>query len=66
MELESIDHYDNNAFTYISFPSRKPYSKAINPFHATDSFLYPLKTSENQIASDISGGIKKDQSHEMG
>ena len=27
-------------------------------------FSTPLKTSENQIASDISGGTKKDQSHE--
>ena len=34
----------------------------INPFYATDLFLYPLKTSENQR---FSWGIKRDQWHEM-
>ena len=35
----------------------------MNPFHATDLFLYPLKTSENLW---FSGGIERDQLREMG
>ena len=31
----------------------------INHFHATDLFLHPLKTSENQGFADISGGYRK-------
>ena len=31
----------------------------INPFHATDLFWYPLKTSENQRFSDIFRGYQK-------
>ena len=31
----------------------------INPFHATDLFWYPLKTSENQRFSDIFKGYQK-------
>ena len=36
--------------------------KLFNPFHDTDLFLYPLKTSENFF----SGAIKRDQWHKMG
>ena len=31
----------------------------INPFHATDLLLYPLKTSENQRFSDVFRGYQK-------
>ena len=31
----------------------------INRFHATGLFLYPLKTSENLLFSDVSGGIER-------
>ena len=31
----------------------------INPFHATDLFWYPLKTSENQRFSDVFRGYQK-------
>ena len=31
----------------------------INPFHATDLFRYPLKTSENLWFSDVFGGYQK-------
>ena len=37
-----------------------------NPFHATDLFRYPLETSENQNFLMFSGGIERDQWHEMG
>ena len=30
-----------------------------NPFHATDIFLYPLKTSENLWFSDVFRGVRK-------
>ena len=30
-----------------------------NPFHATDLFLYPLKTSENLWFFDVSMGIER-------
>ena len=30
-----------------------------NSFHATNLFLYPLKTSENQTFSDVFGGYGK-------
>ena len=36
-----------------------------NSFHASGLFLYSLKTSENQKFSDVSGGIERDQWHEM-
>ena len=36
--------------------------KLFNPFHVTDLFLYPLKTSENLF----SGAIKRGQWYEMG
>ena len=32
---------------------------SINPFHATDLFLSPLKTSENLGFSDVPGGIER-------
>ena len=38
----------------------------INPFHDTDLFWYPLKTSENPCFPVFSGGIERDQWHEMG
>ena len=38
----------------------------LNPFHATDLFRYPLKTSENKGFLMFSGGIERDQWHEMG
>ena len=31
----------------------------LNPFHATDLFWYPLKTSENQTFSNVSRGYQK-------
>ena len=31
----------------------------VNPFHATDLFSYPLKTSENQRFSDVFRGYQK-------
>ena len=31
----------------------------INPFRATDLFLYPLKTSENLWISDVFRGYRK-------
>ena len=31
----------------------------INPFQATDPFLYPLKTSENLWFSDVFKGYRK-------
>ena len=33
----------------------------LNKFHATDPFLYPLKTLENQRFFMFSGGIERDQ-----
>ena len=43
--------------------NRNTDTKLINPFHATDLFLYPVKTSENQRFFDFSGGIKRGQWH---
>ena len=37
----------------------------INAFHATDLFLYPLKTLEN-FSDNFSGGVEIDQLHEKG
>ena len=31
----------------------------LNPFHVTDLFRYPLKTSENQRLSDVFRGYQK-------
>ena len=38
-------------------------NSSVNPFHATDSFLYPQKTLET---GRMEGGIEKDQRHEVG
>ena len=38
----------------------------VDPFHATDLFLYSLKTPENQRFSDVSRGTERDKWHEMG
>ena len=38
--------------------------KEVNPFNATDLFLYPLKTPENFLI--FPGGIEKGQWYEMG
>ena len=35
------------------------YIEVINPFHATDLFWYPLKTSENLRFSDVFRGYQK-------
>ena len=37
-----------------------------HPFHATNLFRYPLKTLENKGFLMFSGGIERDQWHEMG
>ena len=34
-------------------------SKVINQFHSTGLFLYPLKTSQNQVFSDIFKGYRR-------
>ena len=39
---------------------------AISPFHATDLLWYPLETSETRGFLMVSGGITRDQWHEMG
>ena len=44
-------------------------AKLANSFHATNLFLYPLKTSENQKTRGFlmfSGGIKREQWHKLG
>ena len=49
-------------FLWISFEFTTPFSvKPIfsNPFHATDLFWYPLKTSENLWFSDVFRGYQK-------
>ena len=38
----------------------------INPFNATGLFLYPLKTSENLLFSDVFREYRKGPLHEMG
>ena len=45
----------NNAAKYL-----------FSPFHATDLFLYPLKTPENPGFVIFSGVIERDQWNEMG
>ena len=37
-----------------------------NPFHATDLFWYPWKHEKTRGFLTFSGGIKRDQWHEMG
>ena len=37
----------------------------LNAFHATDLFIYPLKTSEKYDFLTFSGGIEKDWWYEM-
>ena len=41
-----------------STPSR-PTTMVLNPFHATDLFWWPLKTSEHQRFSDVFRGYQK-------
>ena len=55
---------DHNSFT--QFSNFLDEYHGFNLFHATDLFWYPLKTSENQMFLMFSGGIKRDQWHEMG
>ena len=38
---------------------------ALNPFHGTDLFLCPLKTSGNPWFSDVFQGVKTNQCHEI-
>ena len=38
---------------YFDEVHQMPDTEYVNPFHATDLFLYLLKTSENQRFSDI-------------
>ena len=46
---------------YGSHNAERQKCKEVNPFHATDLFLHPLKTSENQRFSVFSGGIEKER-----
>ena len=46
---------------FVVFEFFRTVAVHFNPFHATGLFLYPLKASENQRFSDISGGVEKDQ-----
>ena len=69
-KLQSWDFLKCTCWTYITFNltciSIIQYfhngNIDLNPFHATGLFLYPLKISENLW---LSGGIKRDQWHEM-
>ena len=45
---------------------KQPPRDVLNPFHATDLFLYPLKTLENLWFSDAFRGHRKRQWHKMG
>ena len=42
----------------IKFSSYKSFHTVVNLFHATDLFLYPLKTSENLGFSDVFSGYR--------
>ena len=52
-------------------PSQTPMMKlsakieAIHPFHATELFRYPLETKKPKGFLMFSGGIERDQWHEM-
>ena len=37
----------------------RPQKLSINSYHAADLFLYPLKTSENLLISDVFRGFRK-------
>ena len=45
---------------------KQPPRDVLNPFHATDLFLYLLKTLENLWFSDVFRGHRKRQWHKMG
>ena len=51
--LESTENFKNQSINLI------------NPFHASDLFWYPLKTSANLWFSDVFRGINRNQWHEM-
>ena len=57
------NHYSAFGKTYVIL-------KSINPFHAIVPFLYPLKTSENLLFSDVfrggGGGIEMGHWREKG
>ena len=53
-------------FFLLCFGFGVVYVTAINLFHASGLFLYPLKTSEDQRYSKVFRVIEKDQWHEIG
>ena len=48
-----------DSYKWKQFHSSRFTSVLLNPFHATDLFWYPLKTSETQRFSDVFRGYQK-------
>ena len=49
--------FSKKIWRFIKYPTQR--GVLINPFHATDLFWYPLKTSENHRFSDAFRGYQK-------
>ena len=52
-------NYEITCFDLISVMIKQTEIRNINRFYATDLFLYPLSTSENQRSSDVFKGFKE-------
>ena len=60
LQSKSIFLYNVNlAFNESILPGNWKKKFMVNPFHATDLFLYLLKTSENQRFCDVFRGYRK-------
>ena len=58
MEVPTRKNRTRNLFTSSCYASENA-TKDLNPFHATDLFLYPLKTLENLWFYDVFRGCRK-------
>ena len=58
-----LSNFVNNlyelALKLVYQENKSTLKELLNPFHATDFFLYPLKTSENHGFSDVFRGYRK-------
>ena len=63
--LMSPAHKETKQFIYkgnqltVFYMMTALFINSFNPFHATNLFLYPLKTSENLRFSDVFRGYRK-------
>ena len=63
--FHAAGHFPNGLSISNVFIVNFEHMYLINPFHATDLFLYPLKTSDTLCFSDVFRGYSMDRNNDL-